>query len=70
MNHEQCLSYLEQVQHLGMKFGLDNVRTVLAALGNPERRYPGILVGGTNGKGSVCAVLTRILTLHGYRAGL
>jgi len=70
MNYRQCLNYLEQIQTLGMKFGLDNVRTLLAALGNPHQAYPSVLVAGSNGKGSVCAMLTRILTLQGFRAGL
>lgn len=70
MNYEQCLKYLQQIQNLGVKFGLDNVRAVLASLHNPHQRYPSILVAGTNGKGSVCAMLVRILSLHGYSVGL
>jgi len=70
MNYRQCLSYLKQIQTLGMRFGLDNVRTILAALGNPHQTYPSVLVAGSNGKGSVCAMLTRILTLQGFRTGL
>lgn len=70
MNSRQCLKYLERIQKLGIKFGLDNVRTVLSRMGDPHMNYPSILVAGTNGKGSVCAMLTRILTLHGYRTGL
>jgi len=70
MNFQQCLNYLEEVQKLGVKFGLDNVRTVLKALHSPHFDYPSILVAGTNGKGSVCAVITRILSLHGFRVGL
>lgn len=70
MNFQQCLNYLEEVQKLGVKFGLDNVRTVLEALHSPHLSYPSILVAGTNGKGSVCAVITRILSLHGFRVGL
>ncbi len=70
MTYRQCLSYLEQIQTLGMKFGLDNVRTILASLGNPHQTYPSVLVAGSNGKGSVCAMLTRILTLQGFRTGL
>ncbi len=70
MNFQQCLNYLEEVQKLGVKFGLDNVRTVLESLHSPHLSYPSILVAGTNGKGSVCAVLTRILSLHGFRVGL
>jgi len=70
MNYEQCLRYLEKIQNLGIKFGLDNVRTILYAFDNPHLKYPSVLVAGTNGKGSVCAMLTQILTLHGFSAGL
>jgi len=70
MNYQECLRYLERVQNLGIKFGLDNVRTILEAFDNPHRQYPSVLVAGTNGKGSVCAFLTRLLTLHDYRVGL
>ncbi len=70
MKYEQCLKYLEKVQNLGIKFGLDNVRTILSSFSNPHQKYPSVLVAGTNGKGSVCAMLTQILTGHGFRAGL
>jgi dihydrofolate synthase/folylpolyglutamate synthase len=70
MNHRECLEYLERIQNLGIKFGLDNVREVLSAFHNPHLKFPSVLVAGSNGKGSVCAMLSRILTLHGFRAGL
>jgi len=70
MNRGQCRDYLQKILQSGVKFGLDNVRTVLTALGEPHKAYPSVLVGGTNGKGSVCAMLTEILTLHGLRVGL
>ncbi len=70
MTYRESLAYLEKIQSLGIKFGLDNVRTILSALGNPHRSYPTVLVAGSNGKGSVSAMLTRILTLHGYKTGL
>jgi dihydrofolate synthase/folylpolyglutamate synthase len=70
MNRQECLEYLEKIQNLGIKFGLDNVREVLSAFNNPQLKYPSILVAGSNGKGSVCAMLSRILTLHGLRIGL
>ncbi len=70
MNYTQCLKYLERIQNLGIKFGLDNVRTVLSSFNNPHQRYASVLVAGTNGKGSVCAMLSRILSLHGFRVGL
>lgn len=70
MNYEQCLKYLERIQNLGIKFGLDNVRTLLSSFDNPHTKFASVLVAGTNGKGSVCAMLTEILTLHNFRAGL
>ncbi len=70
MNDQECKRYLEKIQNLGIKFGLDNVQEILRAFHNPHRKYPSVLVAGSNGKGSVCAFLTRILSLHGFRAGL
>jgi len=70
MNYGQCQSYLQEILESGVKFGLENVRTVLTALGEPHLAYPSILVAGTNGKGSVCAMLARVLGRHGFRTGL
>lgn len=70
MNHEQCLRYLEEIQNLGIKFGLDNVSTVLSSFDNPHQKYASVLVAGTNGKGSVSAMLAQILILHDFRVGL
>ena len=52
------------------KFDLAHMRTLLAALGNPERRFPSLLIAGTNGKGSTAAILHSILCAAGYRAAL
>jgi dihydrofolate synthase/folylpolyglutamate synthase len=70
MNHQECLKYLEKIQNLGIKFGLDNVQEILSAFHDPHLKYPSVLVAGSNGKGSVCAMLARILTLHGLQVGL
>ena len=70
MNEQECKRYLEKIQNLGIKFGLDNVREVLRTFRDPHRKYPSVIVAGSNGKGSVCAFLARILTQQGYRAGL
>ena len=70
MNYRQSLAYLEEVQKSGVKFGLDNVRAVLRSFGHPETRFPSVHVAGTNGKGSVCAMLARILSESGFRVGL
>jgi dihydrofolate synthase / folylpolyglutamate synthase len=52
------------------KFDLANVRVLLAALGHPERRFPGVLIAGTNGKGSTAATLASILRASGLKTGL
>ncbi|MBM3285529.1 MAG: hypothetical protein FJY81_06615, partial [Candidatus Aminicenantes bacterium] len=70
MNYGQCLDYLEGILASGIKFGLENVRVVLGALGQPHQKYPSVLVAGTNGKGSVCAMLASVLQAHGFRVGL
>lgn len=70
MNYAQCLEYLNHIQAQGIKLGLDNVRAILTSLNNPQNKYPSVLVAGSNGKGSVCAMLTRILSLHHCRVGL
>lgn len=70
MNYRQCLDYLDHIQALGIKFGLDNVRTVLKELNNPQKEFLSIQIAGSNGKGSVCAMITKILTLHKIRCGL
>jgi dihydrofolate synthase / folylpolyglutamate synthase len=53
----------------GVNLGLSRIQTLLAALGSPHLSVPIIHVAGTNGKGSVCAYLSNILTAAGYRVG-
>ena len=52
------------------KFDLSHVRVLLAALNNPERRFPAVLIAGTNGKGSTAATLASILHAARLRVGL
>jgi dihydrofolate synthase/folylpolyglutamate synthase len=52
------------------KLGLDGTRALLAGLGNPEQRFAAVHVAGTNGKGSVCALVERVLRAAGQRTGL
>lgn len=62
-------SWLDRAQVQGIKLGLDNIRAALAALGQPQRRYPSLLVGGTNGKGSTVAFASAILQASGRSVG-
>jgi dihydrofolate synthase / folylpolyglutamate synthase len=52
------------------KFSLDEVRTLLGALGNPQARFRSVLIAGTNGKGSTASTLASILVAAGHRTGL
>jgi dihydrofolate synthase/folylpolyglutamate synthase len=52
------------------KFALEEVRTLLHALGDPQLRFPSVLIAGTNGKGSTACTLASILTAAGQRTGL
>lgn len=54
----------------GAKFGIDRMRLLASALGHPERAVPFVHVAGTNGKGSVAAMLDAILHAAGWRTGL
>ncbi len=62
-------SLLQPFQHFGVHLGLERIVKLLANLGNPHHQVPIIHVAGTNGKGSVCAYLSSILTEAGYRTG-
>ena len=55
---------------VGVDWGFGRTEAALALLDNPQRRYPTIHVGGTNGKGSVSAVLSSVLSHAGARVGL
>src|ERR1700730_15145049 len=60
----------ELAQMPSQKFDLAHMRVLLGALENPERRFPGVLIAGTNGKGSTAATLASILQASGLRAAL
>jgi dihydrofolate synthase / folylpolyglutamate synthase len=62
-------SLLEPFQRFGVNLGLTRIEKLLADLGNPQKQVPIIHVAGSNGKGSVCAYLSSILTEAGYRVG-
>ena len=69
-DYRSVQDYLFSLKAQGPKFGIDRMRLFAAALGHPERRVPCIHVAGTNGKGSVCAMLEAILRGAGWRVGL
>ena len=70
MNYEQALEYIHAVQWAGHKPGLSRTRTLLAALGDPQRQLRFVHIAGTNGKGSTAAMMASCLRKAGYRVGL
>ena len=60
----------ELAQTPSHKFDLDHMRVLLRALDHPERRFPSVLIAGTNGKGSTAATLSSILRASGLKTGL
>lgn len=70
MNSGDLLERLFSLHRFGIRPGLGRIASLVALLGNPQNDYPIIHVAGTNGKGSVCSMLTAALTAAGYRTGL
>ncbi len=61
---------LDRLAGAGIRLGLGRMRDFLGSLDHPERRYPVLHVGGTNGKGSVSRMLGRMLGAAGLRVGV
>lgn len=70
VNFLETRDYLFSLKNRGSKFGIERMRVFVEALGHPERNYPVIHVAGTNGKGSVCAMLEALYRQSGYKTGL
>ncbi|GAB5562830.1 MAG: hypothetical protein SynsKO_44770 [Synoicihabitans sp.] len=62
--------YLFGLKAKGVKFGIDRMRNLAAAIGHPERTLPIVHIAGTNGKGSTAAMVESILRAAGKRVGL
>ena len=65
---ENCIAYIHSLSRFGKKSGLDNITALCSTLGNPQDKLKFVHVAGTNGKGSVCAMLTSILSKK-YKVG-
>lgn len=69
MTYEESIAWLEGASAFGIKPGLERIEALLARLGNPERAYRIIHVTGTNGKGSVCAMITSVMENAALKIG-
>jgi len=69
MSYEEAVQYLYSLQKYGIKFGLSKTSNLLKAFGNPHRGRKFVHIGGTNGKGSVAAMVESVLTRSGLKVG-
>ena len=70
MTYDEVLSHLDDLQMHKIKLGLEAMQDFLAQVGRPEKKLKCIHLAGTNGKGSVCAALSSVLGLSGYKVGV
>jgi dihydrofolate synthase/folylpolyglutamate synthase len=62
------LTYLFSLEQFGIKFGLENISALVARLGHPEQAFRSVHIAGTNGKGSVTAMIDAALGAAGHRS--
>ena len=70
MTYDEALKYIHSVSNFFCKPGLERVSELCEKIGNPQKALKFIHVTGTNGKGSVCSMLSSILMAGGYKVGL
>ncbi len=70
MTYEEAIAYIHGMYWRGSKLGLTRTIELCGLLGDPQKSLKFIHVAGTNGKGSTCAMLSRILCAEGYKTGL
>ena len=70
MNCNEAIEYIHSLEKFGIKPGMERIRALCAALGNPQDKLRVIHVAGTNGKGSTSTMISNILRSNGYNVGL
>lgn len=70
MNWKETERYLSIISQRGMKPGLGRMQTLMKLMGHPEKKFKAVHVTGTNGKGSVCAMIESIVRAAGVKTGL
>ncbi|MEG1304571.1 MAG: hypothetical protein RSD19_03185 [Oscillospiraceae bacterium] len=70
MTYEEAMTFIHDINWRKSKLGLERISELLHLLGDPQDELSVIHVAGTNGKGSVCAMLSYILKEAGYKTGL
>lgn len=70
MTYEEARSYVDSRMKFGIKPGLERIRKLLNSMENPQDNLKYVHVSGTNGKGSVCTMMSAVLQKAGYKVGL
>ena len=70
MTYDEALEYIIGANRFGRKPGLQNIRTLLELMGDPQKNLRFVHIAGTNGKGSTSAFIGSILAEAGYRTGI
>jgi len=69
MNYQESIKLIESYWKFGIKLGLDRISFILSEIGMPQNSFKSIHVAGTNGKGSICAMMSSVLKEAGYNVG-
>jgi len=70
MTGREAVEYIESIEWMGSRLGLERTEYMLEKLGNPETKLRFVHIAGTNGKGSTAAMLASVLRCAGYKTGL
>lgn len=70
MNYQESEAFIHSFHRFTKEPGLNGIRTLLALLGEPQKKLRFIHIAGTNGKGSTTAMCASILREAGYRTGM
>lgn len=70
MTYDEVVKKIKNRQKFGIKPGLERINKFLNLISNPQKNLKFIHVAGTNGKGSVCSMISKILASSGYKTGL
>jgi dihydrofolate synthase/folylpolyglutamate synthase len=70
MSYAELTRWMFNLERFGIKLGLENVSEFMSRIGDPQKDFRSVHVTGTNGKGSLCAMLAEILGRQGLKVGL
>lgn len=70
MSYAELMDWMFNLERFGIKLGLENVSEFMSRIGNPQNDFRSVHVTGTNGKGSVCAMVSGIMRASGLKVGL